>query len=101
MEPDFPADQALVLYADRIREVFAEHGMHHPRVAGLVGSGRPLPAGIAIELYVEVAGAHDWMAHEKNDVAVLIENLIGHPVVLSHCPPGQERILPGETVRPL
>lgn len=101
MEPDFPAEDALLLYRDRIRELLAEHGMHSPRVAGLVGSGRPLPPGAAIELYVDVAGAHDWYAHEKNQVGQLIEDLTGHPVVLLHCPPGEERLLPGERVRPL
>lgn len=75
--------------------------MQSPRVAGLAGSRRPVPRGVAIELYVDVAGAHDWHAHEKNQVARLIEDLIGHPVVLVHCPPGQERLLPGEQLWPL
>jgi hypothetical protein len=75
--------------------------MNSPRVAGLVGSGRPLPAGVAIEMYVDVAGPHDWLAVEKNDVARLTGDLIGHPRVRMLCPPGQERLLPGESLWPL
>ncbi len=60
MKPDFPADDALLPYRDRVRELLAEHGMHSPTVAGLVGSGGPLPPSAAIELYVDVVGAHDW-----------------------------------------
>ena len=75
--PDFPAHESLLLYRDRTVELLAEHGMHSPRVAGLAATGRPVPRGVAIELYVDVAGAHDWYAHEKNQVGRLIEDLIG------------------------
>lgn len=100
-QPDFGAHDSLLLPRDRIRESLAEHGMHSPRAAGLAATGRPVPRGVAIELYVDVAGAHDWYAHEKNQVGRLIEDLIGHPVVLVHCPPGKQRLLPGEVIWPL
>lgn len=55
-QPDFGAHDSLLLYRDRIREILAEHGMHSPRAAGLAATGRPVPRGVAIELYVDVAG---------------------------------------------
>lgn len=54
MDSDFDAHESLLLYRDRIREILAEHGMHSPRAAGLASTGRPVPRGVAIELYVDV-----------------------------------------------
>ncbi|HEY3408999.1 MAG TPA: hypothetical protein VGK53_12570, partial [Propionicimonas sp.] len=80
------------------REALAEHGMGSPRVAGLAGAGRPVPAGMPVELCVDIASVHDWNNGAARDVDQKIGAILGHPVVITHCPPGQERLLPGEQV---
>ena len=101
MAPDYAVHEALVLHADHLRAILAAHSMSAPRVAGLVAAGRPLPTGVPIEVYVDVAGAHDHYAAGMASHDREIADLVGHPVVICHCPVGQEGALPGESVRPL
>lgn len=97
MVSDLTPYEALHLYRDRVREVLASHGLVQPRAAGLAATGRPVPVGVACEIYVDVPGVHDWFdAGEKTRIAAQVADLLGHPVVLVWCPHGQERTLPGE-----
>lgn len=98
MEADFPGHSMLLLYRDRIREILAREGMESARAAGLAATGRPMPAGVPVEIYVTIAGAHDWSSTDLRRVDQEVADLIGHPVVITHCPPGQERLLPGEEI---
>lgn len=101
MTSDFTAADVLLLYRERIVAMLAAHGMSAPRVAGLVGSGRPVPQGGAIELYVTVAGAHDWWSADMKRLGDEIGEMIGHPVLVIHRPEGREDLWPGEVIRPL
>lgn len=98
MSPDLPVHRALVLYADRIRETLAAHAMTAPRVAGLVGAGRPVSHGVPVEIYVEVAGAHDHYAAGMPHLDREVADLIGCPVIVTHRQVGQERPLPDASV---
>jgi hypothetical protein len=51
-----------------------------------------------VELCVDIASVHDWNNGAARDVDQKIGAILGHPVVITHCPPGQERLLPGEQV---
>lgn len=99
MAPDFTAKDALLLYRERIVELLAAHGITRPRVAGLVAAGRPVPPGVPVELYVTMAGAHDWYSVDVKRIDSEIGELIGHPVLLVHrAGGGQDDGWPGEEV---
>lgn len=68
VEADFPGHSMLLLYRDRIREILAREGMESARAAGLAATGRPMPAGVPVEIYVTIAGAHDWSSTDLRRV---------------------------------
>lgn len=98
---DFPPLDLLYLYRDRLGDILAAHDLSHPRVVGLAASVQNVPEGIAVELLVDALEARQRPAVDLHRAAEQIGQLIGHQVLLVHCPPGQEALLPGEQMRSL
>lgn len=86
----------LLLVSDALRGWCEGHGLDHPRVAGLLASGRTLLPGMAAEVYVVprqelTSGDMTRLSREASEVA-------GWPVILWVCEPGEEDLLEGERV---
>lgn len=93
---DFAPLDLLYLYRDNVLSILHGHGISHPRVCGLAARGADLPAGVPVEILVDVMEARAWAAVDLHAVADEIAQLVGHPVALIHCPPGTEQLQPGE-----
>ncbi len=96
MPEDFAPLDLLYLYREQVLSVLNQAGIAHPRVCGLAASGANLPTSVPVEVLVDVIEARAWAAVDLHAVADRVANLIGHPVLLVHCSPGLEDLLPGE-----
>ncbi|MGO4956763.1 hypothetical protein ACTQ49_05740 [Luteococcus sp. Sow4_B9] len=86
----------LLLVADQLRDLCLAAGLDHPRVAGLVASGRTLPPGVALEVYV--VPRQEMTASDLGRIGREITDVIGWPILLWAVSPGEEDFLPGERV---
>lgn len=86
----------LLLVADTIREACLARALDYPRVAGLVASGGSLPRGVALEVYVQPR--QQLVASDLGRLGREVSDLVGWPVLLWACNPGEEDFLPGERV---
>lgn len=86
----------LLLAADRCRDLCLERGLDHPRVAGLLASGRSLPPGIAAEIYV--VPRQEMTASDLGRIGREISAEVGWPILLWAVAPGGEDLLVGERV---
>lgn len=96
MPEDFAPLDLLYLYREQVLSVLNQHGIAHPRVCGLAAQGVALAPDVPVEVLVDVMEARAWAAVDLHAVADRIAALIGHGVILIHCPPGTEELLPGE-----
>lgn len=101
MAGSLPQLELLFLHRDGIREVLRRHDMWHVRVCGLAAKGMALAAGVPVELLVDVVDARYRAAIDLHEAAGEIASMIGHPVVVIHCRPGEEQLLDGEDLRSL
>lgn len=86
----------LLLVSDALRQACIERGLVNPRVAGLIASGRTLPSGVAMEVYVETT--QELTASDLGRLSREVSAIIGWPVLLWACAVGDEELLPGERV---
>ena len=101
MAQDFAPLDMLYLYRENVLSILHRRGITHPRVCGLASRGAPLPESCPVEILVDVMDdplvqMRVWAAVDLHAVADEIAAAIGHAVVLTHCPPGAEKLLPGE-----
>lgn len=98
MPSNFAPLDLLYLYREDVLSILGREGIWHPRVCGLAARGADLPPSVPVEIFVDVMEARSWAAVDLHRVASQLAHLIGHDVVLSHCPPGEEDLLPGEQI---
>ena len=95
---DFAPLDLLYLYRDQVLSILNRHGIAHPRICGLASRGAELPPQVAVEILVDVMEVRAWAAIDLHAVADEVASVIAHRVVLIHCPPGSESLLPGEQI---
>lgn len=93
---DFAPLDLLYLYREQVLSILNRDGIAHPRVCGLAARGADLPESVPVEILVDVMDSRAWAAVDLHAVAAAIAVVIVHPVALVHCPPGAEKLLPGE-----
>ena len=86
----------LLLVSDALREACIERGLLRPRLAGLLASGRTLPAGVDLEVYVKPT--QELTASDLGRLSREVSEVVGWPVLLWACAVGDENLLPGERV---
>lgn len=93
---DFAPLDLLYLYREEVLSILNRHAIADPRVCGLAARGARLPESVPVEILVDVMESRAWAAVDLHAVADAIAVVIAHRVVLVHCPPGAEELLPGE-----
>ena len=96
MPEDFVPLDLLYLYKEDVLSILNRHGLGHPRVRGTAARGAKLPVSVPLEILVDVLDPSDWAAADLEGVADEIARVIEHEAIVVHCPPGEERLLPGE-----
>jgi len=96
MATDFAPLDLLYLYREEVLSILNRPGISHARLCGLAAMGAHLPTTVPVEILVDAMESRAWAAVDLHAVADSVANVIAHPVVLVQCPPGQERLMPGE-----
>lgn len=66
----------------RIRSVLAGYGITQPRISTQVSDHWLHPTVIPVELFVSIAGAHDWTTADLVPLEQELSRLVGHPILL-------------------
>lgn len=81
--------------SSQICSVLAVHGITQPRISNRVSNHWVHPTVIPVELFVDIAGAHDWTTADLIPLEKELSQLVGHPILL--VPASHAGWLMGET----
>ena len=74
--------ERLRAQSSQIYSVLAAHGITQPRISSRVSDHWVHPTVIPVELFVNIAGAHDWTTADLVPLEQELSRLVGHPILL-------------------